>query len=110
MKMLIICFVFMTNLSFASKVLIYRFGTLKVGFVEEDGFRVNKGCKEKKCQALIQALKFKDAQLAPDLLQGGKNPSSVKCKQLMGGKILIGLDENGNEQSVCRFSDDSYLI
>jgi len=107
---IIICILFVINLAFATKVFIYRFGTMSVGFVNQEGFLVSKGCKEKKCQALLKALQFKNAQLPVELLQGGKNPSSVKCKQLMGGQVLIGLDEKGNEQSACRFSDDSFLI
>jgi hypothetical protein len=105
-----ICFLLVINFAFASKVYIYRFGTMSVGFVNEEGFLVSKGCKQKKCQALLKALQFKDSQLPAELLQGGKNPSSVKCKELMGGKVLIGLDEKGNEQSACRFDDDSFLI
>jgi hypothetical protein len=107
---IIFCFLFVISFSFAREVIIYRFGTMSVGFVQEDGFLVSKGCKEKKCQALVKALQFKDAQLPAELLRGGKNPSSVKCKELMGGQVLIGLDEKGNEQSACRFSDDSFLI
>jgi len=31
------------------------------------------------------------------------------CKTIMGGKVLIALDKTGNEQSLCHFSDDSFL-
>jgi len=89
---------------------IYSFGDLKVIFTKVDGIIVNRSCKHKKCEAYQKSLKFSQTQLSPELLNGGKNPSAVRCKELMGGEVIIGRDRSGHEQSVCQFKDGSYLI
>ena len=93
----------------ASEQRIYTFGDLMVAFEQVDGLIVNRACEDKKCEAFIKGKKFSKKQLDPSLLVGGKNPSSVKCKTLMNGRVLIGVDLDGNEQSFCHFKDDSYL-
>lgn len=90
-------------------VLIYRFGHMKVAFVKIDGLVVNKACLEKECDATRKGKEFKDAELPVESLVGGKNPKAVRCKELMGGTVVIGLDRKGNEQSFCYFKDDSFL-
>lgn len=89
---------------------IYSFGDLKVIFTKVDGIFVNRSCKDRKCEAFQKALKFSKTTLSPELLNGGKNPSAVRCKELMEGEIIIGRDRSGHEQSVCQFKDGSYLI
>lgn len=96
--------------AFASEQRIYSFGDLMVAFEEADEFLVNRACEDKKCEAFANAKKYSKKNLNPSLLAGGKNPASVKCKTLMSGKVLIGVDLDGHEQSVCHFKDDSYLI
>lgn len=94
----------------ASEQRIYTFGDLMVAFEQVDGLIVNRACEDKKCEAFIKGKKFGKKALDPKLLMGGKNPASVRCKTLMEGKVLIGVDLDGNEQSVCAFKDGSYLI
>jgi hypothetical protein len=89
---------------------VYTFGDLMVAFEEVDGLIVNRACEDKKCEAFIKGKKFGKKNLDPKLLEGGKNPSSVRCKTLMDGKVLIGADLEGNQQSVCAFKDGSFLI
>ncbi len=89
---------------------IYSFGDLKVIFTKVDGVLVNRSCKDKKCEAYQKSLNFSKKPLSPELLDGGKSPSAVRCKELMGGEVLIGRDRTGNEQSACQFKDGSYLI
>lgn len=93
----------------AFAVEIYNVGQLQIAFAEKDGFIVNRKCAKIGCMALKKARKFKDQQPSNDLLVGGKNPQAVKCKSLMEGEVVIALDGKGNEQSFCRFKDDSYL-
>ncbi len=108
MKFLVLLMISLS--SFASEQRIYSFGDLMVAFEQADNFLVNRACEDKKCEAFLNAKKYSHKVLNPGLLEGGKNPASVKCKTLMNGKVLIGVDLDGHEQSVCHFKDDSYLI
>jgi len=90
--------------------LVLSFGELKVIFAKVDGIYVNRSCKNKKCEAYQKSLHFSKTPLSPERLHGGKNPSAVRCKELMGGEVIIGRDRSGHEQSVCQFKDGSYLI
>jgi hypothetical protein len=87
----------------------YRIGAMTVFFHQVDGLWVNKSCENDKCLALSKGKKFLNSKISSDLLVGGKNPFAVRCKTVMGGKVSIALDKNGNEQSLCHFTDDSFL-
>ncbi|MFP5386476.1 MAG: hypothetical protein ACLGHN_10385 [Bacteriovoracia bacterium] len=95
--------------SFAAPMKTYTFGKMTVSFGEVDGFIVNRSCVKKGCEALTKARKFKGKSVPSELLSGGKNPRAVKCKHLLGGKVIIGTDLKGNEQSFCFFPDESIL-
>ncbi len=94
----------------AKPEMIYRFGNMSMLFHSVEGIVVNRSCEASTCLALEQAKRHQEAELSADLLLGGKNPSAVRCKELMGGKVLIGVDMEGNEQSFCVFKDGSYLM
>jgi hypothetical protein len=100
-----------SSLAFSSPIDLraYRVGAMTVFFHEVDGLWVNKSCENDKCLALSQGKKFSKAKISSDLLVGGKNPFAVRCKTVMGGKVSIALDKSGNEQSLCHFTDDSFL-
>ena len=89
---------------------IYQIGDLSVAFVQIDGLKVSRGCQEKRCLALKQGAKFREKVITGKVLTGGKNPSAVKCKEVLGGEVVIGHDRRGNQQSFCQFDDDSYLL
>ena len=95
---------------FAASPRIYKFGELMVSFVDVDGFVVNGSCEDKMCEAYKMAKKFSGKSVSPTLLEGGKNPSSVKCKTMMDGRVVFGVDMEGHEQSFCLFKDESYLL
>ncbi len=95
--------------SWASQYPIFRVGELTIVFHQVDSYWVNKNCQSDKCLALKQAKKFSQSEISSDLLMGGKNPFAVRCKTMMKGKVIIALDKKGNEQSMCHFSDDSFL-
>lgn len=76
---------------------------------EVDGVFVNRNCLNKSCLAYKASMSSRDKKPSVDDLLGGKNPLAVKCKKIMKGKVLIGLDKNRGEQSFCTFSDDSFL-
>lgn len=102
--------IFLSFSAMASSQRIYSFGDLMVAFEEVDGFIVNKACDNKKCEAFIKAKKFSKTMPSPAQLEGGKNPSSVRCKTVMSGEVHIGVDREGHEQSACQFKDGSYLL
>ncbi len=102
--------VWMISLNALGANLVLTFGELKVIFAKVDGIYVNRSCKNKKCEAFQKYNQFSKKSLPRDLLLGGKNPAAVRCKELMGGDVIIGKDRDGHEQSVCQFSDGSYLI
>jgi hypothetical protein len=108
MKLLISLFIISSV--FASEKLILSVGDLHIQFKNVDGFYINGSCADKKCEAFKKAQSFDKKEVSPDLLSGGKNPASVKCKTMMNGKVVIGKDTQGNQQSLCLFSDDSYLM
>lgn len=100
---------FISLSAFASETFKYEIGTTTVIFHKEDSFIVNRSCLQK-CQAYKQALKHKDQQVSPQDRVGGKNPSSVKCTKYLGGDVVFGSDDGGNQQSFCLFTDKSYLL
>lgn len=108
--MIKILFFFLISTAFASEKLVLRIHDLHVQFQKVDGIFVNARCADKKCEAFKKAKAFESKEVSPDLLSGGKNPSSVKCKTILNGKVVIARDPQGHEQSLCWFSDDSYLI
>ena len=66
-------------------------------------------CKEKTCRAfLIASGKVKySKKLKSD--SGGTNPTSFLCKDLLG-VADIAVSNKGNDISVCRFDDGSFLL
>lgn len=92
-----------------AKPSFYQFGKAIVAFKQLNGFTVNRDCNSEQCMAIKKAQEHYSTPLSNELLVGGKNPNSVRCKHLMHGKVIIGLDMDGNEQSFCHFSDGSYL-
>jgi hypothetical protein len=107
--MIILLLLLSLTCSWAADLKVFRLGSLSVIFHKVDGLWVNKSCENDKCLALLQGKKYKDAKISSDLLIGGKNPFAVRCKTVMNGKVLIAVDKSGNEQSLCHFSDDSFL-
>ncbi len=107
--MIILILFFSLSLSWASEFQVYHIGNLTVLFHKVEGLWVNKSCENAKCLALSKGKKELNTKIPSELLVGGKNPYAIRCKTVMGGKVLIGLDKNGNQQSLCHFSDDSFL-
>lgn len=108
MKKFFLIFIFCTSALAADPVL--SFGEFKVIFTMVDGVYVNRSCKDKKCEAYQKFKSLYHKPISPDLLNGGKNPSAVRCKEVMQGEVLIGRDRQGHDQSACRFKDGSFLI
>lgn len=99
----------LTTSVFAAEKRFFSVGDMLIKFEEVDGFYVNGACVDKKCEAYKKAKTFQKKTVSPELLMGGKNPSAVKCKELMKGKVVIATDREGHQQSLCHFADDSYL-
>jgi len=96
-------------LAWSQEFKFYRVGNLKIIIHQVDGMWVNKSCENKKCLAFVAGKKNLDKAMDSKLLLGGKNPRAVRCKTVLNGVVVIALDKNGNQQSLCQFTDDSYL-
>ena len=64
---------------------------------------------EDTCEALKAMKKKLKLTFAQKELSGGKNPNSLKCSKGHQGRVLILKDDDGNENSFCRFSDGSLV-
>jgi hypothetical protein len=109
MKLIIFTLLFNTTLAFSSEISIYKFGNMHVAFSTVEGFIINQSCLNKKCLAFKKAKEFKDQNVPSEFLLGGKNPSAVKCADLMDGRVVKGYDSSRNEQTFCYFEDESFL-
>lgn len=96
--------------AYASTEEFYRVGDTTHRFTLVDGIWVSGNCDNKKCEAYEKGKKYREQKVDPQLLTGGKNPFSVSCKTLMKGSVIIAKDLEKNDQSICSFSDGSYLI
>lgn len=87
---------------------------IKVDFIQYENptLTISANCLEieKKvgCQATEAYKKAKKIKLDSHALAGGRNPGSVNCKSL-GGKIIIAVDVQKDERSVCQFTDGSLI-
>lgn len=108
--MIKIMLLFFLSTAFGSDKFVLRIKDLHIQFQKVDGIFVNASCADKKCEAYKKAKASEDTKVSPDLLTGGKNPASVKCKTILNGKVMIAKDQDAHEQSLCWFSDDSYLV
>jgi sigma54-dependent transcription regulator len=106
--MIALIMLFSLSLGWSANFQFFRVGETKVAFHQVDGAWVNKNCSDLKCMAL-KASKHNLTPVKSQDLLGGKNPRAVQCKKQLKGEVVIALDRNGNQQSLCHFSDDSYL-
>lgn len=95
---------------YSSEAKYFRIGEILFAFSEVEGVVVNQSCENKKCMAFTQARKFVNSSVPSSLLKGGKNPFTVKCKEILKGTVIIAQDMKRDEQSLCAFSDGSYLL
>lgn len=61
------------------------------------------------CEAYSALTKLSSSREPLKHSRGGANPGAVLCARKLGGKVVIGVDEKGNQQSFCLFSDQSYV-
>lgn len=92
---------------------IWREGDLFYPFLihAETGALISKACVESMggCQALKAVKKKLKMEFTEAQLAGGKNPSSLLCSIGYKGEVLIFKDSMGNENSFCRFPDQSMV-
>ncbi len=89
----------------------FRFGGQRACFHELGGSLLSMDCQLTKeriyaCAAAKALAKAPGLILDADELEGGKNPGAVLCQKL-GGRIVIGNDRFGNQESFCAFDDKS---
>ena len=77
---------------------------------KEKRITINNVCKtNKKCMALTTLKSLSMSAVAATDLSGGANPGPILCEQQAKGKVVMGLDPNGNQNSFCIFSDGSII-
>lgn len=106
--MIILMMLLSVSLGWTSDYRFFRVGEAKLAFHRVNGAWVNRSCSDLNCLALQASQKKLRRVKSRDLL-GGKNPRAVRCKKQLMGRVVIALDRNGNQQSLCKFSDNSYL-
>ena len=111
MKVLIISL--LSIFAIASENYIY---TSRTNHKKEPYFLVNhiriseiESCKNKKCRAYDLASRKISFSKKLEYAHGGTNPTSTLCRK-MEGSPEIGVSNKGNDISVCRFADGSYLL
>jgi hypothetical protein len=66
----------------------------------------NKFCKELEFLLTLKE-KVKDANLGPN--QGGMNPGSRICSDVLKGIVVMGIDKDKNENSFCKLKSNLYI-
>lgn len=78
----------------------------------EKHLTISRNCVKKEltpqCEAYSAYQKAASQVLAPTAKRGGRNPGAVLCGKI-GGKVVVAVDESGNQQSFCAFQDQSYV-
>lgn len=108
----IILFLIIGNSSAQAKS-IFTIENKKVTFleIEKENLTLSKNCQSGvglRCAAYTAFLRKSNVALTQEDLIGGKNPGSVKCRRL-GGTVVIGKDSRQNENSFCKFEDNSFV-
>ena len=113
MKKLALILLLLTNVALSFEEDSYRFGTLKFVFVSDYDKRltISKNClKNGKFNCLAyQTIKKASLKAIEDQLFGGMNPGSKICSDQLRGTVVLGKDDKGNENSFCKFSDESII-
>lgn len=91
---------------------VFSFGKNRLEFTERDGVILSKSCLEPesnrlKCDVLDKIKKASLKTLKRTF--GGQNPGAVACETQLGGIIVLGVDDEGNELTFCRFEDGSLV-
>jgi putative hemolysin len=92
---------------------IFSIGTKKTTFHHYEDKRIT---STEKCESLKKEVFCKKLVFLKDLYdqtqaakiqprEGGANPGSIVCNQVLKGIVVMGVDEKGNENSFCKTPD-----
>lgn len=99
-------FLFCIPYAFAkNEILLLKTDSEKIEFVQLNQKYVTKDCIKKSCLALQKPKTFKLSKVGPWV----QNPSALFCES-NGGSYFVGTRENGNEDGICRFKDQSAIL
>lgn len=114
MKLLLLLFIGFNFLAHAGSkdfIFLNRNRQNKQSYFQLNGVRIadSPQCREKQCWA--SKMSHNKLEIKKLLLGGQRdvNPTSTVCKNL-NGEPLIGFLENGNEISLCQFTDGSFAF
>ena len=95
-------------------VLLFHFGRTSRRFLDFPDRRLtiseNCGSKIEKMTCMAaQSLKLSTLHGTPPGKLASRNPGSVVCTEVLGARVVIGLDSHRNENSFCLFKDESII-
>ena len=100
---------FQSSVAETNSVKSFHFGKQKFELFErEPGIWVSVDCKSS-CKAFTAAKESSPNKLPKNWGQEGTNPGAALCKYVAHGTVFIAYDSNRNQQSLCKFSDHSYV-
>ena len=115
--LLLACFVVMMKTSYGSEIKIFTFFDEKKAYdvkTEWDSsirIGVSSHCQRSAKSSCLALQKLDAASMRNVQAKGhgsSANPGTLICENL-GGRVIIGRDSSGNENSFCKFKDQSLI-
>ncbi len=96
----------------SNKKIIYNVAGKNETFILNVSYNaiVSEKCNKNRCQALSLLEKKASLDCSAFLFFNDRNPTNVICLDHLHANIKIGIDERGNETSICYFNDNSSVI
>ncbi len=100
---------FSLSLNAAESHQTFHFGQEKNSFYVKDRFLLNIDCKDCAAKRAIEKYKIEGKKMHTLDIEGGKNPHSVYCTKVMGGRSIFGKSLDKRTKLFCYFDDKSLL-
>ena len=91
---------------------VFKVDGVRMQFTTNKAKRItaNEVCQKKKaCDAFKVLRKLSMDSISADDLFGGANPGPILCEQQAQGEVVMGEDEDFNQNSFCKFKDGSII-
>ncbi len=104
------------TITYAKETETYSIYGKKVAFIFDKNakIRISQNCLRKK-QKKYNCIAFKKIKestrqgIDQKYFKGGANPGAVICRRKLKGTVVLGYDANKNQNTFCKFKDNSYL-
>lgn len=112
--MLVFLFFSISNvISAKDRKKIFTFANRKVAFIDLPGksLLISADCltktKKIKCLAYDRLMKSKPGEINQRTID--MHPGAFICREKVKGKVIVGMDKDGNQNSFCQFKDGSIV-